>query len=134
MLSNRNLKKSRLSNVKLIFTCTWHIIFFFLKFVFWLHGYQYRPELWVLEFSVHDHGLKHGTLAHDEFDHAMNQDQQVSVKRSKTNSQPFHGQEPPISSFIFNWLRFKSLNFCPKIKFFFLLKKKNGWFKIFQLN
>lgn len=95
MLSNRNLKIRRLTIVNLKCTCTWSFVFLF---CLTLHGKQHRPELWVLKFSVHDHGFKHGTFAHNELDHAMNQDQQGPVKRSKTNSQPFHGQEPPIIS------------------------------------
>ena len=37
------------------------------------------PVHWVVQFLVHDHGLKHGSLAHDKFNHTVYEAQEVPV-------------------------------------------------------
>lgn len=134
MLSNRNLKKSRLSMVKLIFTCTCFIIFFFLKFVFWLHGYNtdlncgFLSSLFMIMAS--NMGPSRTTNSIMRW---------IRISRFLWRDQKpirnlFTGKNPQFHLlFSIDW----DLNlwiFAQKLEFFFLLRKKNGWFKIFQLN
>lgn len=37
------------------------------------------PVHWVVQFLVHDHGLKHGSLTHDKFNHTVYEAQEVPV-------------------------------------------------------
>lgn len=41
------------------------------------HVTGYSPEHGVVNLSIHDHGLKHGTFPHHKLDHSVNQTQQI---------------------------------------------------------
>ena len=47
-------------------------------FVFFF--FYYLLEFGVTDLSVHDHGLKHGSISDDEFNHPMDQLDEVNVR------------------------------------------------------
>lgn len=85
------------------------------------------PEQWILSFSRHDHRLVYGSFAHDEFDHSVNEAEQVTVTPplpinhttpllSKSNlvpplplSQKMHCMIRPIS---FAWIKYHDHYWC----------------------
>ena len=49
---------------------------------------KYQPELRIMQLSIHNHGFKHGTLADDKFNHAMDQGQLCSERKRDHNILP----------------------------------------------
>ena len=45
------------------------------------------PEEWVVQLSIHNHGLKHWSFSHNKFHHPMYEGQQLSEKKEASNCQ-----------------------------------------------